>query len=114
MSNLGTNVVVAGNLDEFLSKVWTDQEYAETLMRDPRGAIEQVGGFIPNDIEIKVVRDTDHITHVHISAAPTEREISETDLLGVQGGTTPICFAAAGGAMIGLLTAQIYAETTKI
>ncbi|MDP5216873.1 hypothetical protein Q5Y75_06555 [Ruegeria sp. 2205SS24-7] len=114
MSNLRTKVVIADNSDEFLFKVWTDQEYAETLMRNPKAAIEQMGGFVPGDVDLRVVRDTDQIAHVHIPAAPTEREISEVDLMGAQGGTTLVCLSAVGGAMVSVFSAQIYQETTKL
>ncbi|MEX0351112.1 MAG: hypothetical protein AB3N15_16940 [Paracoccaceae bacterium] len=42
--------------------------------------------------------------YLHIPAAPTEREISEKDLLQVQGGTTPVCVGASVVVTIASLT----------
>ncbi|WP_372573313.1 hypothetical protein [Ruegeria jejuensis] len=113
MSNLENKALITGNLDDFLTKVWTDRDYAETLMNNPRAAVEQIGGYVPGDIELKVVRDTDQVTHVHIPAAPAEGEISEFDLMSAQGGSTLVCLAATAGAMVSVFSAQIYQETTK-
>ena len=46
-------------------------------------------GQIPDEVEIRAVRDTENVKHVCIPAAPSEGEIADTDLLDVQGGTTP-------------------------
>ena len=45
-----------------------------------------MGGQIPDDLEIRVVRDTENVKHLYIPAAPSEGEIADADLLAAHGG----------------------------
>ena len=45
------------------------------LQSDPNAVFAEMGGRIPDDVEIRVVRDTDTVKHLHIPAAPSEGEI---------------------------------------
>ena len=80
---------------DFLNKVWTDEAFRARLDRDPKAALEELGGQIPDNIEIKVVHDTDTVKYLHIPAPPTEGEITDADLQAAQGGTTAICVTVA-------------------
>ncbi len=73
---------------EFYNKVWTDEAFAARLESDPKAALAEIGGQIGDDVEIRVVRDTEKVKHVHIPSAPSEGEVSDRDLGQVQGGLT--------------------------
>jgi hypothetical protein len=92
--NPTTNDEIKAANAEFLRKVWTDETFGARLDSDPRSVLAEIGGKFPDDIEIKVVRDTDAVKYLHIPAAPWEGEISDAELLGAQGGTAFICLSA--------------------
>ncbi|MEX0351114.1 MAG: hypothetical protein AB3N15_16950 [Paracoccaceae bacterium] len=76
-------------------RAWNDDAFAARLKNDPRSAVAEYLGDLPDDISVKVVRDSDRVKYLHIPAAPVEGEISEIDLLQAQGGTTPACVSAS-------------------
>ena len=78
---------------EFLNKVWTDEAFRARLESDPKAVLKEMGGQVPDDVQIKVVRDTDRVKYLHIPSPPPEGEISDADLEKAQGGTTPACIA---------------------
>ena len=51
---------------DFLHKVWTDDAFAARLEGDPKAVFAEMGSQIPDDLEIRVVRDTDNVKHLHI------------------------------------------------
>ena len=73
---------------DFLHRVWTDDAFAARLEGDPKAVFAEMGRRIDDEVEIRVVRDTDKVKHLHIPAAPSEGEISDGDLAGAQGGLT--------------------------
>lgn len=75
----------------FLDRVWSDEAFAARLESDPKSAMAEYFGDMPEDLEVKVVRDTPGVKHLHIPATPVEGEIDESDLMGAQGGTTNAC-----------------------
>ncbi|MEX0348269.1 MAG: hypothetical protein AB3N15_02515 [Paracoccaceae bacterium] len=86
---------------EFLNKVWTDKDFARQLEEDPKTALAEFDLNIPDDVEIRIVRDTESEKHLHIPVAPAEGEISEADLLEAQGGTTIICLSGTVSTIVG-------------
>ncbi|MDP5218357.1 hypothetical protein Q5Y75_14085 [Ruegeria sp. 2205SS24-7] len=76
-------------------RAWNDDEFAARLNSDPNSAVREYLVDLPEDISLKVVRDSDRVKYFHIPAAPTEGEVSDMDLLHVQGGTTPVCVGAS-------------------
>ena len=81
---------------QLLNRVWTDNAFAARLQSDPKAVFAEMGGQISENVEIRVVRDTENVKHVYIPAPPSEGEISDADLLGAQGGTTFVCIASTG------------------
>lgn len=75
----------------FLDRVWNDETFAARLEQDPKSAMAEYFGEMPEGVELKVVWDAPDVKHLHIPAAPIEGEIDESDLLGAQGGTTNAC-----------------------
>ena len=86
MNNQHMHGAVQAAQADFLHKVWTDDAFAARLQSDPKAVFAEMGGQIPDDVEIRVVRDTDTVKHLYIPAAPSEGEISDGDLVGAQGG----------------------------
>ncbi|MDP5216127.1 hypothetical protein Q5Y75_02755 [Ruegeria sp. 2205SS24-7] len=72
-------------------RAWSDKAFSTRLESNTRAAIEEVVGELPQDMELKVVRDTAGTKYLHIPAAPKQGEISDQDLMEAQGGTSPIC-----------------------
>lgn len=72
-------------------RAWNDAAFASRLDRDPKAAIEEIYGSLPEDLQVCVVRDTAETKYLHIPAAPVDRELSDADLIGAQGGTTWVC-----------------------
>ena len=92
MSRMNIDPEEASNAHvELLNRVWTDDAFAARLEDDPKAVFAEMGGQIPDEVEIRVVRDTENVKHLYIPAAPSEGEITDTDLLGAQGGSTPAC-----------------------
>ncbi|MDP5220955.1 NHLP leader peptide family RiPP precursor [Ruegeria sp. 2205SS24-7] len=75
----------------FFEKVWNDEAFARALEDDPKSALAELGGSPPENVEVRVVRDSDKVKYLHIPAAPQQCEISDAELLEVQGGTTGVC-----------------------
>lgn len=90
---------------EILNKAWADTAFMAQLETDPRAALIAAGHDIPEDVEVKIVRDTDKKRFLHVPAAPQEGEISDSDLLNAQGGTTFVCVATAGLVTMGTVSA---------
>ncbi|MDP5218358.1 hypothetical protein Q5Y75_14090 [Ruegeria sp. 2205SS24-7] len=82
-------------LKALYERAWSDEEFAARLNSDAKSAVAEYLGDLPEDLSLKVVRDSDRVKYLHIPAAPTDGEISEMDLLQVQGGTTPACVSAS-------------------
>ena len=103
---------------ELYNRVWTDEAFAARLESDPKAVFAEMGGQIPDEVEIRVVRDTDTVKHLHIPAAPSEGEISDGDLAGAHGGITWVSIAtviitATLAPPAGALTFAISVNTTK-
>ena len=79
---------------ELFNRAWTDDAFAARLESDPKAVLAELGGQVGDDVEIRVVRDTEAVKHLHIPAAPSEGEVTDGDLLGAQGGSTPLCYVA--------------------
>ncbi|MDP5215729.1 nitrile hydratase subunit alpha [Ruegeria sp. 2205SS24-7] len=79
----------------FLDKVWSDDAYRARLQADPRAALTEIGGTVPDNVNVRCVMDTDKVKYLHIPEAPPEGEISDEDLVQAQGGTTILCGVTA-------------------
>ena len=62
---------------ELLNRVWTDDAFAARLESDPKAVFVEMGGQIDDDVEIRVVRDTENVKHLYIPAAPSEGAITD-------------------------------------
>ena len=71
-----------------LHRVWHDEAVRALLLEDPRQAAAAHGGSSPEEVEVRVVQDSASVAYLHIPAAPVEGEVTDGDLLAVQGGGT--------------------------
>ena len=76
---------------ELYNRVWTDDAFSARLKSDPKAVFAEMGAELPDDLEIRVVSDSDKVKYVHIPAPPPEGEVSDEDLVNSHGGTTPLC-----------------------
>ena len=72
---------------EFLKRIWTDDACGARLDSDPRAALAEIGGSLPDDVEIKVLRDTDTVKHLRIPMAAPEARLSDEELAETYRGT---------------------------
>lgn len=79
------------------SKVWSDDDFRAALEQDPKAALAQIGYQVPDNLEVRVVVDTENTKYFHIPEAPAEGEISDGELMHANGGTTPVCAVISAG-----------------
>jgi hypothetical protein len=73
-----------------VTKAWSDPAYKARLLKDPRGALAEVGVTVPDNVNLKVLEDTGTLMHLVLPAAPSG-ELSEEALAKVAGGgRTPL------------------------
>jgi hypothetical protein len=97
---------------DFLNRVWTDASFAERLNTDPKSAFAELGGQIPDNLDVRVVQDTAKVMYLHIPSPPPEGEVSDEDLLNAQGGTTWFCAGLVVGGAISVAGTVTIIETT--
>jgi hypothetical protein len=73
-------------------KAATDPAFRQTLLSEPRAAIQrELGVAVPADVEIQVVEETPNRICIVLPMEPVHaesRELSEQELAGVTGGLT--------------------------
>ena len=93
-TNLNTNTNdFAAIKAELVSKAWTDDAFRAELMSNPKQVLTDFGAAIPPGVDVEVVEDEASTWHFVLPAAPEEGEISDSDLVGANGGTTPTCIS---------------------
>ena len=78
---------------ELYNRVWTDDTFSARLESEPKAVFAEMGAELPDDLEIRVVSDSDKVKYVHIPAPPPEGEVRDEDLIDSYGGTTPVCIS---------------------
>ncbi|WP_372573260.1 hypothetical protein [Ruegeria jejuensis] len=88
------------------------QAFLALLEDDPKAALVDYIGAVPEGVEIKVVRDTDRVKYLQIPAAPVQDEITDLDLLEAQGGSTPVCISMASLVISATVTISVGASVS--
>ncbi len=84
MSEYQTRQKLETNL---VAKAWQDETFKQQLMSAPKSVISEAGLSLPDDIEVKVMEETNQIFYLVISQPPSQaEELSEADLESVAGG----------------------------
>ena len=68
------------------AKAWSDADFKQRLLADPRAALAELGVEPPQGLEnvtLKVVENTADIVHLVLPAAPVEGELDEAALDGI-------------------------------
>ena len=71
-----------------VARAWQDEAFKGRLLADPEGALAEVGVEVPTGHEVRVVEDTERVTHLVIPPSPGE-ELSDEQLDRVAGGNHP-------------------------
>jgi hypothetical protein len=68
-----------------IAKAQADESFRQALLNDPKATIQkEMGGTLPEGLQVKVVEETGDTLYLVLPAA--EGELSETDLDDVAGG----------------------------
>jgi len=65
-----------------VAKAWADANFKAKLLADPKTVLKENGVEIPDDVEFRIVENTDKVVHLILPA----RQLSEEDLEHVAGG----------------------------
>ena len=73
---------------QVVARAWQDEAFKQRLLADTDGALAEMGVEVPAGQEVRVVEDTERVTHLVIPPSPGE-ELSEEQLDQVAGGVVP-------------------------
>jgi len=68
-----------------VAKAWGDHDFKAKLLADPKTVLKENGVAIPEDVELRVVENTEEIVHLILPPVPTG-QLSEEELEKVAGG----------------------------
>ncbi|MBG6211848.1 hypothetical protein IWQ49_006544 [Labrenzia sp. EL_126] len=105
MTNMNVNDFETVKAD-LIGKAWSDEAFRAELMANPKEVLSAYGAEIPPGIDVEVVEDASDRWHFVVPAAPEEGEISDSDLIGANGGTTKICSIASLISLISDITTR--------
>jgi hypothetical protein len=57
-------------LGNVIAKAWTDEDFKQALMRDPRAAIEAEGVCLPEGLEVRVLENSDSVFNLVLPPMP--------------------------------------------
>jgi hypothetical protein len=76
--------------NEVIAKAWKDPTFKRKLMKDPKSALKECGCTVPDNVNVKVIEDSDNSYTFVIPHAPKNAsELSEKELGKVAAG----CYA---------------------
>ena len=68
-----------------VAKAWSDEDFKAKLLADPMTVLKENGLAIPEDVEFRVVENTEEIVHLILPPEPAG-QLSEEELEVVAGG----------------------------
>lgn len=86
---------------QLFAQVRTDKKLKKRLIEAPAAVLLEHGLEVPAGMEIRVVENTDKVTHLTLPALSKAGELSEDELTQVSGGFGPLLGAAAMAGAIG-------------
>jgi len=72
-------------LAQIVTRAWSDEGFKARLLREPAQVLREHGISVPDDVEIRVVENTDRIVHLVLPPRPQE-ELTEEQLARISGG----------------------------
>ncbi|MCB0086459.1 MAG: NHLP leader peptide family RiPP precursor [Caldilineaceae bacterium] len=73
-----------------IARAWSDPEYKERLLRDPKTVLAEAGMQVPEHLNVQVHANTDNTLNLVLPNSPAGEAISEEELEQVAGGTYTI------------------------
>jgi hypothetical protein len=75
------------NKNEIIAKAWKDPTFKRKLMNDPKSALKECGCTVPDNVNMKVIEDSENSYTFVIPHSPKNAtELSEKELANVAGG----------------------------
>lgn len=74
-------------MSKVIALAWNDPEFKSALLADPNKVLTEMGISIPEDVNVKIVEDTDNLIHMILPSEPTE-ELTMDELKKLSGGIT--------------------------
>ena len=71
---------------KIVAKAWTDEAFKARLMSDPKSIFKENGIDVPEDVEVKVVENTDKLIHFSLPPKPEEGDLSDEELEKIAAG----------------------------
>src|SRR5579864_2776164 len=66
---------------QIVARVWSDEDFKERFMLDPRGVLVEHGLDVPEGVDIKVLEDTAKLRHIVLPPIPSD-ELTDEELVG--------------------------------
>ena len=80
-----------------VARAWSDAEYKDQLLNDPRAALASAGIDIPSEIEISILEDSADKKHLVLPSPPPEGELADDRLATASGGNNVACCSGNAG-----------------
>jgi hypothetical protein len=66
---------------QLVAQVWSDEDFKQRLLSDPRAVLAEHGIDVPEDVEVRVVEDTPRVRHLILPPSPAG-ELTDEELVG--------------------------------
>jgi hypothetical protein len=66
---------------QIVARAWSDEEFKQRLLADPRAVLAENGLEVPEDIEVQMLEDTP-TTRTFVLPPPPTDELSDEELVG--------------------------------
>lgn len=88
---------------QFMAKVWSDPAFKQRFMQDPAAVLREQGVDVPEDVEFRVVENTDKVVYLIVPPPPSD-DISDEQLDAVAGGSSVGTATGTVGTVLGTLS----------
>lgn len=91
---------------QFMARVWSDPQFKQRLIGDPKSVLQEQGVPVPEGMEIRVVENTESVFYLVLPPSPAE-QISDEQLEAVAGGSMQTAGSAATTGSLGSLSCPV-------
>ena len=75
-------------LADLFAACWKDEALKQRFMADPKTVLAEYGMDVPDEMDVKVVENTDNTVHITMPAPPSgHQDLSDVELSNAAGGT---------------------------